>query len=288
MEKRSFIGKGRRGFFKGAGMGIAALALRPSLSGMKPAERTGGGTGVSFELGLASYTFREFALDETVAFCRRAGLARIALKDVHLPMDSSDAEIRAAAAKVRSAGLDLYGCGVVYMTSEPEARRAFHYAKTAGMSLIVGVPDHALLGLCHSLVRETGVSLAIHNHGPGDKLYPTPQSVLEKVAGFDSRVGLCLDVGHAIRVGIDPAAAARQAGARLLDVHIKDESEASPSGEPVEVGRGVIDIPRLLRALIAMRFAGTAAFEYEKDEKDPLPGLAESVGFVKGILRAAG
>lgn len=283
MGAHSGMGKGRRGFLKGVGLGATALALRPSLLGLSPADRAGGV--VPFKLGLASYTFREFTLDQTVAFCLRAGLPRISLKDFHLPLDLADEDIRAAAAKVRSAGLDLYGCGVVYMTSEPEARRAFHYAKTAGMSLIVGVPDHSLLDLCHGLVRETGVSLAIHNHGPGDKLYPTPQSVLEKIAGFDPRVGLCLDVGHAIRVGIDPASAARQAGARLLDVHLKDESEASPAGEPVEVGRGVIDIPRLLRALIAMRFAGTAAFEYEKDEKDPLPGLAESVGYVRGILR---
>ena len=211
-------------------MGAAALVLGPSLSGLSPADRAG--DIVPFKLGLASYTFREFTLDQTVAFCLRAGLPRISLKDFHLPLDLADADIKAAAAKVRSAGLDLYGCGVVYMTNEAEARRAFHYAKTAGMSLIIGVPDHDLLELCHALVRETEVSMAIHNHGPGDKLYPTPKSVLEKIAGFDPRVGLCLDVGHAIRVGVDPAAAARQAGARLLDVHLKDDSEAAPAGEP--------------------------------------------------------
>ncbi len=282
MGAYSFAGGGRRSFLKSVGLGAAALAMRPSLSGMSPAGRTG--EAAPFKLGLASYTFREFTLGETVAFCRRVGLPRIALKDVHLPMGLSDAEIRASAAMVRGAGLELYGCGVVYMTSEDEARRAFHYAKTAGMGLIIGVPDHALLDACHALVRASGVSLAIHNHGPGDKLYPTPKSVLERISGFDPRVGLCLDIGHAIRVGVDPAEAAREAGGRLLDVHLKDESEASPAGKPVEVGRGVIDIPRLLRALIEMKFAGTAAFEFENDEKDPLPGLAESVGYVRGVL----
>ena len=174
------------------------------------------------------------------------------------------------------------------MTSEREARRAFHYAKTAGMSIIIGAPDHGLLDLCHVLVRETGISLAIHNHGPGDKLYPTPRSVLERIAGYDPRVGLCLDVGHTFRIGVDPAAAAREAGVRLLDVHLKDVTEASPAGEEVEVGRGVIDIPGLGRALFDMRFSGTSAFGYEKDPKDPLPGLAESVGYVKGVLKGSG
>ena len=284
MGAHNSTGKGRRGFLKCAGLGAAVAALRPSLSGLSPVGRSGGSA--PFKLGLASYTFREFTLNETVVFCRRAGLSRISLKDVHLPLDMDDGDIRAAAAAVRSAGLELYGCGVIYMTSEPEARRAFHYAKTAGMSIIIGVPDHGLLDLCQALVRETGISLAIHNHGPGDKLYPTPKNVLERVAGLDPRVGLCLDVGHTIRVGVDPVAAAREAGARLLEVHLKDVTEAAPAGEEVEVGRGVIDIPGFLRALVDMEFAGTAAFEYEKDPKDPLPGLAESVGYVKGVLHS--
>jgi inosose dehydratase len=283
MGAHSSMGKGRRGFLKCAGLGAAAAALRSPLSGLSPADRAEGVA--PFKLGLASYTFREFTRDETVAFCRRAGLSRIALKDVHLPLNMGDGDIRAAAAAVRGAGLELYGCGVIYMTSEPEARRAFHYAKTAAMSLIIGVPDHGLLDLCQTLVRESGVSLAIHNHGPGDKLYPTPRSVLERIAGLDPRVGLCLDVGHTVRVGVDPAVAAREAGARLLDVHIKDVTEAAPAGQDVEIGRGVIDIPALLRALVEMGFAGTAAFEYEKDPKDPLSGLAESAGYVKGVLR---
>lgn len=284
MRAHFSTGKGRRGFLESAGMGVSALVLGPSLSGLAPADRTGGVA--PFKLGLASYTFREFTLDQTVAFCLRVGLPRISLKDFHLPLDLADGDIRAAAAKVRGAGLDLYGCGVVYMTSEAEARRAFHYARTAGMSLIIGVPDHGLLDLCQDLVRETDISMAIHNHGPGDKLYPTPKSVLERISGFDPRIGLCLDIGHTVRVGVDPVAAAREAGARLLEVHLKDVTEASPSGKEVEVGRGVIDVLGLLRALIEMGFTGTAAFEYEKDEKDPLPGLAESVGYVRGILRA--
>lgn len=285
MGTNNSTGKGRRNFLKGAGLGAAFAALRPVLPGLSSAGRSGGSA--PFELGLASYTFREFMRDETVAFCRRAGLSRISLKDVHLPLDLGDGEIKAAASAVRCAGLELYGCGVVYMTSEPEARRAFQYSKAAGMALIIGVPDHALLGLCHALVRETGISLAIHNHGPGDKLYPTPRSVLERIAGFDPRVGLCLDVGHTFRIGVDPAAAAREAGARLLEVHLKDVTEASPAGEDVEIGRGVIDIPELLRALVDVGYAGTAAFEYEKDPQDPLPGLAESVGYIKGVLKGA-
>ncbi|MCK7472794.1 MAG: sugar phosphate isomerase/epimerase [Rhodopseudomonas palustris] len=94
------------------------------------------------------------------------------------------------------------------MTSEAEVDRAFAYAATAGMGVMVGVPEHDLLGRAERKVQETGVSLAIHNHGPGDLRYPTPASVLGRISKLDPRIGVCLDVGHCRRSGIDPAQAA--------------------------------------------------------------------------------
>jgi len=262
-----------------------------------------------FELGLASYTFREFDLDSALAMAGRVGLVRFALKSVHLPLESSEREIRAAAAKIRAAGLVPYGCGVVYMTTEAEVDQAFAYARAGGMEVIIGVPGHELLGSAERKVRETGIELAVHNHGPGDLLYPTPASILDRVKNLDPRIGVCLDIGHCQRSGIDPSEAAVACGARLLDVHLKDvtaptkdggpvkgrafAAEADPRVKPgdlvaVEAGRGVIDLPRFLRTLAAMDYRGTAAFEYEKDGRDPLPGLAESVGYVRGVLAAQG
>lgn len=274
----------RRDFLKLAGSGAAAASLSAFRGRSFDVRSAAQGVRRTLTLGLASYTFREFGLDEALSMSKRVGLNRICLKSVHLPIESTDEEIRSAAGKIKEAGLVLYACGVIYMTNEAEARRAFHYAGTAGIPLIIGVPSHELLDICGDLVRESGIRLAVHNHGPEDKLYPTPQSVLEKVRGLGPGVGLCLDADHTARSGIDPAEAARMAGDRLFDVHIKDVTSASAAGEPVEIGRGVIDIPRFVRALIDLNYAGTAAFEYEKDGRDPLPGLAESVGYVRGVL----
>lgn len=244
------------------------------------------GTGAGFQIGMASYTLREFGLDDALAMTRRLGLKKIALKSMHLPLESGEDAIRAAAGKVKTAGLDLYGCGVVYMADEEEALRAFRYARAAGMRLIIGVPDHGLLGLVDKLVRETGLYLAIHNHGPGDERYPTPESVHDRIRGLDPRIGLCLDVGHTARAGVDPSEAAEKFAGRLYDVHIKDVDKAAAEGVTVEIGRGVVDIPRFLKTLLRIRYSGTAALEYEKDEKDPLPGCAESVGYLRGVLAA--
>jgi inosose dehydratase len=277
----------RRGFLGGslaaaAGAVFGATGYRGQGRTVAPAPEP------RFELGLASYTFREFSLDATLAMARRLGFGRIALKDMHLPLDSPEEVIRATVEKVKSQGLVPYGCGVVYMASAAEVDRAFAYAKSGGMGVIIGVPDHGLLAQAGQRVRETGISLAIHNHGPGDLRYPTPRSILDRIAGLDPRVGVCLDVGHCQRSGLDPSDEASRCGPRLLDVHLKDVTAPTEQGAAVEVGRGVVDIPRLLRTLGEMGYAGTAAFEYEKDGRDPLAGLAESVGYVRGVLAGLG
>jgi inosose dehydratase len=278
------MGKTSRRSFLGASVAAAVGTLAaPEARGAKPKPAF---APPRFELGLASYTFREFDLGATLAMARRVGLGRIALKDVHLPLDSSAEKIRAVIAKVKAEGLVPYGCGVVYMASESEVERAFAYARTAGFEVIIGVPDHAFLRSAERRVRETGIRLAIHNHGPGDQRYPTPASILERVGGFDPRVGVCLDVGHARRAGLDPSAEAVRCGARLLDVHMKDVTAPTAAGGPVEAGRGVIDIPAFLGTLARLGYAGTLSFEYEKDGQDPLAGLAESVGYVRGVLAA--
>jgi inosose dehydratase len=239
-----------------------------------------------FELGVASYTFRKFKLDETLAMTKRVGLKYVCFKSFHLALDSTPAQIKAVVAKVKEAGLELYGGGVIYMNSEAEVNRAFDYAKAAGMKVIVGVPKPELLKLVNRKVQEYDIKVAIHNHGPGDKTYPTPASAYEKIKNLDKRIGLCNDIGHTQRAGADPSVSAEKYADRLLDVHLKDVSEADAEGREVEVGRGVIDIPKFLRTLLKINYSGIVAFEYEKDPENLLPGLAESVGYVRGVLAA--
>jgi sugar phosphate isomerase/epimerase len=277
----------RRHFLQAAGV-VAAASMGSAIR--CPARSYGPGllraNRVRLKLGLASYTLRKFKLDETVAMTRRLGLKYIALKSFHLPLDSSREQIAQVAEKVRNAGIELYGGGVIYMNNEADVHQAFDYAKAAGMKVIIGAPAPGLLALVNEKVQEYNIKVAIHNHGPGDKNYPTPASAYERIKELDKRIGLCNDIGHTVRTGEDPSVSAERFADRLLDVHIKDESAATAKGQTVEIGRGIIDIPKFLRTLLKINYAGVVAFEYEKDADDPLAGLAESVGYVRGVLAA--
>ena len=241
---------------------------------------------VPFDLGIASYTFRMFPVEQAIAMTARLGVRKLTLKDMHLPMTITPLQMEAVREKMKAAGVELSSCGVVYMKTEEEVRKAFAYARLAGITMMVGVPDAPLLGLAEQQVKESGIAMAIHNHGPGDQRFPSPESAYRLIEKMDRRVGLCIDVGHTQRLGLDPAVEVERFFDRLLDVHIKDVSSADAKGTTVEIGRGVIDTPKLLKTLVRLGYSKTIHFEHEKDEKDPLPGLAESVGYVRGVLAA--
>jgi len=282
--KREMNKTSRRDFIQFSGLALAASSLAALPGQTHGQSDTKKEQKSKLTIGLASYTFRKFPLENCIAMTKRLGLTKVTFKDMHLPLDSTPEQIRATVAKVNEAGIDLYGCGVVYMKNEAEVNQAFEYAKAAGMKKIIGVPEHSLLELVNQKVQQYDIMLAIHNHGPGDKRYPSPQSVYEKVKNLDKRIGLCMDIGHTQRIGVDPSKAALAFADRLYDVHIKDVSEASEKGFTVEIGRGVIDIPKFLKTLLKIKYSGVIALEYEKDAEDPLAGAAESIGYLKGAL----
>ena len=279
--------RNRRQFLQSMGLAAAVTATGSCQAQTMTEQVASKKTVRKFKLGLASYSLRKFKLEETLAMTSRVGLEYIALKSFHLPLESTPEEIRKATETIKKTGIELYGGGVIYMKDEKAVHQAFEYARAAGMKMIIGVPVPKLLELVDRKVKEYDIMVAVHNHGPTDKIYPTPGSAYKKIKHLDHRIGLCNDIGHTQRAGVDPSESALKYADRLIDVHIKDVSRAAKDGKAVNVGRGVIDIPKFIRTLTKINYMGVVSFEYEKDAADPLAGLAESVGYVKGVIAAS-
>ncbi len=238
-----------------------------------------------FKAGVASYTLRKLPLEAAIGAIQRVGLRYVSIKDFHLALTSTAAERKAVAARFKEAGITPLSCGNITMQNDAaDVRRAFEYARDAGLPTIVCSPHPDSMPILDAMVKEFDIRLAIHNHGPEDKRFPSPYDVWKAVQPYDRRIGLCIDVGHTARAKVDPAEAIRRCRERLYDLHIKDIDSTAPDGNTVEAGRGVLDLPQVLRALLDVGYPHLLSFEYEKDEDDPLPGLAESVGYVKGLL----
>jgi sugar phosphate isomerase/epimerase len=239
----------------------------------------------TLQLGIAGYTFLHVPMDGAIAMMKRVGVSNLSIKDFFLPLDSSPDTIHTVNAKFQAAGIRVYAAGVIYMKTAAEVDRAFEYARVLGVGLIIGVPNPELLPDVERKVKASGIRVAIHNHGPEDKLYPSPVDVYEHVKGLDERIGLCLDIGHAARAGADPVKVVNDYGSRIFDLHIKDLAVISREAQPIELGRGVLDIPGLLKALVRNRYAGVCSIEHEMDMNDSLPGIAESAGFFRGVVK---
>ncbi len=240
------------------------------------------------KIGVASYSLRKLPLDMVIKDIGRVGLHYVSIKDAHLPMHSTPEERKTVAQKFKDAGILPVSCGNVGMTKdEANVRAAFEYARDIGLPTIVCSPDPDSMPLLDKMVKEFDIKLAIHNHGPEDRRFPAPTDVWKAVQPYDKRIGLCIDVGHSARAGDDPAAAVVKYRERLYDMHLKDITNLTPKGANIEVGRGVLNMKSILSALLQIQYPYYANFEYEKDADDPLPGLAESVGYVKALLASA-
>lgn len=275
----------RRDFFKRSAAAIAAVGLVPTLSYATevPASARKQPKEDPFKLGMAGYTFVNFDLDKTLDTMNRLDVRYLCIKDFHLPFASTDDQIKAFQEKLAAHNITGYAVGPIYMRSEKEIDNAFEYAKRVGVKLIVGVPNVELLPYVDKKVKEYDMNYAIHLHGPDIKLFPNATDVWNHTKDLDLRIGMCLDVGHNLRDGYDPVADLKRYKSRVFDVHIKDVTAASKEGVGIELGRGLIDFPALIKMLRSVNYTGVCSLEYEKDMKDPFLGIAESIGYFKAV-----
>jgi len=282
-SRRSFI---RSAALAGAACGVAgSLPLPAQLAGAAPVKQ------LPVRLGLASYTFRNFSRGQLIGYMKQLHVDQLNAKDVkdHLPMDA--AEEAQALADYAASGIKLHAAGAVYFTKDDDEdiRGKFEYCKRAGISVIVaGDPAPSTLPRIEKFVKEYDIRIAIHNHGPEDKLWPSPLDVLKAVKNMDPRIGCCIDVGHTVRAGTNVVEAIHEVGPRLFNMHMKDLTNFQSKESQVAVGEGIMPVRGIFEALIAIKYPGYLDLEYEIDGDDPMPGVTESFGYMRGVLAGMG
>ncbi len=218
------------------------------------------------KLGICSYSFGKSKLADAMDTIKGTRVRYINIKpEFHLPYDSSPAQIAEMKKLLDDNGLILVGTGATYLTKPDmgEIRQRFEFNKALGSPLIVIGPTVETLPMIEKCVKEYDIKVAVHNHGPSDKHFPTPQSALTAIKGMDARVGLCMDIGHTMRSGVNPTEAAKMAGVRMLDLHTKDVRMVDGKWVSADCGDGDIDIPALFRQLVKQGFQGNCNLEYE-------------------------
>lgn len=207
----------------------------------------------------------------------------------HLPIDPTGEA--SALADYEAAGIKLHAVGAVSFSKDDDddIRSKFEYAKRAGVSVIVASdPAPATLARMERFVKQYDIRIAIHNHGPENKLYPSPLDALRAVENMDQRMGCCIDVGHCVRAGTDVVEAIHAARPRLFNMHMKDLTNFHAKESQVAVGDGIMPVREIFKALIATKYPGYVDLEYEVHADDPMPGVISSFAYMRGVLAGMG
>jgi sugar phosphate isomerase/epimerase len=278
VSRRTFVGTGA--------LAAAAFATSKAMPAAAP-----DGTPSPVNLGLCSYTFRNFDRAQLIGFMKQLNVLALNAKDVknHLPMDPT--EEAKALDDYHAAGIQLHAIGAVYFRKDDDddIRSKFEYAKRAGVSVIVaGDPAPATLPRLEKFVKEYDIRVAIHNHGPEDELWHSPLDVLKAVRNMDPRMGCCIDIGHTVRAGTDVVEAIKQVGPRLFNMHTKDLTSFTDKESQVAVGDGAMPMRRIFETLIGMKYKGFVDLEYEVHGDDPMPGVIASFAYMRGVLAGMG
>jgi sugar phosphate isomerase/epimerase len=281
----------RRNFVR-SGAVAAAACLVPSHSASAAAQTTSGhDTASPVRVGLASYTFRNFTRSKLIGFMKQLNVTGLNAKDVkdHLPMDPQ--EEAKALAEYAAAGIHLHAAGTIYFAKNEneDIHGKFEYCKRAGIPVIVaGDPSPETLPRIETFVKQYDIRIAIHNHGPEDKLWHSPLDILKHIGNMDPRIGCCIDVGHTVRAGTDVVEAIHAVGPRLFNVHMKDLTDFRSNESQVAVGEGVMPVRAIFEALISTKYHGFVDLEYEMNADDPMPGAASSFAYMRGVFAGMG
>ena len=281
----------RRNFIQSSATLAAACAATITASAAFGQALKETGKPCPIKLGLCSYTFRNFSRAQLIGFMKQLNIFDLNVKDVkdHLPTDP--AQEQQALADYAAAGIKLHAAGAIYFPSsdEKDIRGKFEYAKRAGINVIVaGDPTPESLKWIERFVKEYDIKIAIHNHGPEDKFFPSPFDVLKAIKDLDPRIGFCIDVGHAVRANANVVEAIHATGSRLYDMHVKDLTSYTSKESQVAVGEGVLPFREIFQALTEINYPGFVDLEYEINGNDPMPGVIESLAYMRGVLTGMG
>lgn len=246
-----------------------------------------------FTLGVQSYSFRNFNLEQTLTRVRELGLRYIEFYRGHVPTNSTPEQIRAVRRLCADNDITPIAFGVERFTNDLDAnRRLFEFGAALGVRHFSADPDPNSFEVLDRLVAEYRISIAIHPHGPaGNNMLHRwwgSEVILPAIREHHALIGTCLDTGHLIRAAqlnrrLDPAAEIRAMGARNFGLHLKDHDNQRRTD--VVFGRGSLDVLAVLRALREVRFAGYISIEYEANPMNPSPDIRECLTVFRNAVR---
>jgi len=249
------------------------------------------GIPADWKLGSQAYTFRLFSLEETLEKLNSIGVKYVELypgQKIEKGGEETTAfsvsqEKRETIKKLlEKYDIQAVAYGVVTASNE-DWPAVFEFAKELGIGIITTEPKPDQFDLVEKLCEEYDIKVALHNH-PVPSLYWHPEVPLRLLEGRSPLMGVCADIGHWVRSGLNPVECLKKLEGRVISLHIKDLNEwGVRSAHDVPWGKGNSNIAGVLHELNRQDFKGVFSAEYEHNWENSLPEVKESMEYFKRV-----
>lgn len=273
----------------------ATAATAAGLLASRPA--TAADDFAGFAVGVQSFTFRNFDLEQMLKKTKELGLKSAEFYSKHIPPESGPDKLKAIVQLCKEYEVAPIGFGVSRFTKDHEAnKKLFEFGKAIGLKYLSANPDPESFDSLDKLCEEYKIAIAIHPHGPtgkGRDRWWSAEVILKAVKDHHKLIGTCLDTGHLIRMDqlgekLDPAEQVKVMGDRNFALHLKDHDNKKKEDVPFGDPAGVLNVAAVLKALREVKFGGHIAIEYEAHPNDPSPDMKKCVAHVKEVAGKLG
>lgn len=248
---------------------------------------------LGWKLGAQAYTFNRFSFTEALSKIDSCGLRYVEAYPQQVIgggiTEKMDYKMSAASKLylqnlLKSKNIRLISYGVIKTKDSNDWEKIFAFAKSMGAENITCEPELKDIDLVSQLCDKYQINAAIHNH-PNPSFYWSPEFVLKTIKGKSKRMGVCADIGHWVRSGLDPVACLKQLEGHVKQLHVKDLNEkANVKAHDVHWGTGVGNMSGVIAELKRQGFKGVLSAEYEYNWNNNTPDVTASVKNFRKML----
>lgn len=253
--------------------------------GIEKAEKAG------WKLGIQSYTFHKFTLEEAFDKTRELGINYIEIfpghklskewEDAVFGINMTPEQKKWVKELAKSKGIKIIATGVFTTDNPDDWPKLFDLAIEMGMEFITCEPNIPHWDIVDNLVKETGIKISVHNH-PQPSDYWEPNLLLAQIKDRSKNIGSSADVGHWSREGLNPIEALKAMNNRIISLHFKDIEGPREDGlfrEDVIWGTGSLDLLGMLTELKQQNFKGVFSIEYENNWDNSVPDIKKCIEY---------
>lgn len=242
-----------------------------------------------WKFGIALWTFHTVDFPQSLDKVDSAGLKYIEPNTFHKAgpelKDSiigqlSPAGIEKLKSMIANKGLI---CESLYIVGDSTLKswvKQFDVAKQLGVKYVTTEPPLNMWDAIDSLAGAYGMKVAIHEHWKGFSHYWNPDTTLMALKGHPN-FGVCADLGHWPKSGIDPLDAVKKLSGHIIGIHLKDIAAYNdPKLLDVPVGTGVVKFPEIFEELKKQNFNGYIYIERDAEEQPSnLPSVIAEIKY---------